>query len=73
MFRTHLVIALGAVLEIVAVAVAHELFPSSCHLSRGTYEVVLGPEVVGVICRVNALNIVQKLFKRLSIAILIEQ
>ena len=63
---------LSTVLEIVAVAVAHELFPLRGHLGRGADEVILGPEVIRVICGVNALNIVQKPFKGLSIAVLIK-
>ena len=73
MLRPHLAVASRAVLQIVAVAVLSEPLPLGGHLGRRLHEVVLRPEIVGVVGRVNLLNVVQKAFERLSIAVLIEQ
>lgn len=73
MFRAHLVIALCTVLEIISVAVAHELLPPTGHLRRCGHEVIFSPEVIGIIGFVDALNIIQKPFEWLSVAVLIKQ
>ncbi len=59
MFGAHLVVALGTVLEVVSVAVLHELlFPARGHFGRGADEVVFGPEVVDVVSGIDFLNVV---------------
>ena len=73
MFRTHPAVAGRAVLEVIPVTVLHEALPLVGHLGRCLYEIVLGPQVVGVIGFVDSSNVAQKLFERLSIAILVEE
>ncbi len=72
-FRAYLVIALRAILEIVSVAVAHERLPFAGHFSGRGHEIIFSAEVIGIICAVDMLNVIQKPFKRLSIAVLIKQ
>ena len=71
-FGSYRSVVSGAVLEIVTVAVGGELFPTRSHLSGSVCEVVFGAEVVTVIGIVDFLNVVQKLFERLTDTVLID-
>ena len=73
MLGTDLIVLLGTVLEIVAVAVLHEPLPFSGHLGGSGHEVVFGTEIVGIIGLVDAPDIVEETFERLSNAILIKK
>jgi len=73
MFWTHLAIVGSTILEIVAITILLELFPFGCHISRRVDEIVLFTEVVPIVCFVDALNVIQKLFERLSITVVIEE
>ena len=73
MLGADVVVAGGAVLEIVSVAVAGDLLPFGSHGGGGVSKVVLGAEVVLIVGFVDRLNVIQKAFEGLSNAILIEQ
>lgn len=70
--RTHPVVLLSPVLQIISVSVTHELLPFGGHLSRSGYEVIFGAEVVGIISPVDAPDIIQKAFERFPGAVIIE-
>ena len=71
-FRAHLVILGRAVLQVVPVAILAELFPLRRHGGRSLYEVVFGVQIVGIVGVVDLLDVIQKAFERLFVAILIE-
>lgn len=71
-FGAYRAVVGGAVLEIVTVAVGGELFPTRSHLSGSVGEVVFGAEVVTVVGIVDFLNVVQKLFERLTNTVFID-
>ena len=71
--RAHLIISGGAVLKVVSVSILGVLFPFCRHLGRGVYEIVLSVEIILIVCLVYFLNVIIKLSKRLSIAVLIEE
>lgn len=73
MLGTYLVVVGGTVLEIVTIAVLLELLPTGSHISGSIDEIVLSTEVVVIVGLVDASNIIQKLFERLTIAALIEE
>ena len=73
MLGAHMVVAGGAVLEVIAVAVAGDLLPFGGHGGGGVSKVVLGAQVVLIVGFVDRLNVIQKAFEGLSNAILIEQ
>lgn len=72
MFRAHLVILGRAVLQVVPVAILAELFPLRRHGGRSLYEVVFSVQIVGIVGVVDLLDVIQKAFERLFVAILIE-
>ena len=73
MFRTDSIVVSGAVLQVVTVAVLRETLPLSRHFCGGLYEIVFGTEVVGVVVGVDFSNIVQELFERFSISVVIDE
>ena len=67
------VVAGGAVLEVVSVAVAGDLLPFGSHGGGGVSEVVLGEEIVSVVGSVDLSNVVIKAFEGLTKPVLIEE
>ena len=63
MFRPDLIIAGGAVLQVVTVSILGELFPFCRHLRGCVDEVVLRVEIVLIVRLVYLLNVVIKLFE----------
>lgn len=54
----HTLVAYGAVLQQVAVAVLLELLPAGCHQGGSLCQIVLRAQIVHVIGLVNPLNLV---------------
>ena len=73
MFGAYAPVARGAVLEVVAVSVLHEVLPLGGHVCRSLAEVIFRAEVVLVVGTVYPLNVIPKLLERFSIPVLIDE